>query len=150
MDINLGLTGINFRDLPHLGLSLSEAFDACANLGGAAAQLMEYRAVAVQGDDANPDVAMLRNFLGRGAPNLDTALEASLMAEIERLGPILPSIKLNTSGSSDQDEAVSGNAPETGVELVNPSGQSKAPTQRPSWDVFRSDRNTSVLVFPNH
>lgn len=153
LNLDLGLAGVNISHLARLGISLADAFDPCVNLQVSAQLLTEFRALAVQRGSRDPDGDMLFAFRVRASAQSGTAddYEQEVMAEAQRLRPILGSI------------ALAARAPEISVQLADSPSTSGNPalvqTQPialaeqeagPNWDVFHAGQKASVLVFTNH
>ncbi|WP_025091677.1 lytic transglycosylase domain-containing protein [Brucella intermedia] len=152
-DVDLGLAGINSRNLGRLGLSVSDAFNVCLNLKASASLLDGYYRVALEGGatGVQAEKAMLRSYFGDGDVTLGEIVgyDARILAERNRLKERLQNIEFSEAQASDPTQK------KRAAELVVRS-HTAAPREQsrrrsvPSvarWDVFNSGRRSSVLVF---
>jgi len=153
-DIQLGLGGINIDDLKKLKLSVSDAFDPCANLQATATMLEGYYRFAIRiGDDKSMAwKVMLQSFYGRGDPSIGAMVkyDSQVQHEIQRLKPTIAKLTVGVSqdGRDQKQTAVTPNIVANVV--AENSNRSEAPKPAaPSWDVFNSKRQSSILVFSN-
>lgn len=157
-DIQLGLSGISLEDLGKSKLSIADAFDPCLNLKTTAHLLDGYYRHAVEEnfDPIRAEKRMLRSWYGRGDASIGEMVryDEQVFQKIKQLRPSMA--KLVIENAVEQR----GGVHETSVGAVtSKSGQSaanNAPEEAASvpslssWDVFRSPRNLSVLVFQNN
>lgn len=69
-DVDLGLTQINVRNLPRLGLTLAQAFDPCRNLAASARILNEgYRRALPATGPGQPALRVALSFYNTGRPD---------------------------------------------------------------------------------
>lgn len=147
-DIQMGLGGIGMEELRKLSLSITDAFDPCLNLQAISTLLDGYYrlALAAGADGKQAAQVMLQSWYGRADPSVGEMVkyDEQIREEIERLGPILATLTIKEGGQGREAEAKTPEAaPPEGAE----SGD--APSA-PSWDVFKSRRQSSVLVFQNN
>ncbi|EJT01412.1 transglycosylase SLT domain-containing protein [Rhizobium sp. CCGE 510] len=149
-DIQIGLGGIGIEHLQKLKLSVADAFDPCRNLK-ATATLLDgyYRAALRAGDPAQAERVMLQSYYGRDDPSLGAMVkyDEQVRQEAKQLSPTLASLTIGERG----DQAGSGGQPQDEVvpALPEPPLQPSQTVEAPSWDVFSSGRQSSVLVFQN-
>lgn len=153
-DIQLGLGGIGLEELQRLNLSISDAFDPCLNLKATAALLDGYHRLAVKegADPAQSEKVMLQSYYGRDDPSVGAMVsyDDQVRREIKRLRPTMARLTIGNMGEGRETdipaegvqadviaEVVAENSAENEVSLSGP----------PAWDVFRSRRRSSVLVF---
>jgi len=149
-DIQIGLGGIAIEALQKLKLSVADAFDPCLNLK-ATATLLDgyYRAALRAGDPAQAERVMLQSYYGRDDPSIGAIVkyDRQVRQEATRLSPTLASLTIGERG----DHAGSGGQPQDEVipALPEPPLQPSQTVEAPSWEVFSSGRQSSVLVFQN-
>jgi len=150
-DIQLGRGGIDRKELRKLNLSISDVFDPCLNLQATATLLDGYYRLAISRgvDEMHAEQIMMQSWYGRGDPSIGEMVryDDRVREEIERLGKTLVPL---TIGERGQGRGVGeGSATDTSVAEVidNPSADQRPSV--PSWDVFRSRKRSSVLVFQN-
>lgn len=152
MNISIGLTGLNFEDLPRLGISVSDAFDPCINLKTSGRLLTEYHAAATQAGSPHPAVEMLRAFFGRG--DIESGKNAGYAEQVleaaSQLDSIVSTITVGSPSQDSPEAELSVPSPEEAPATNPDSRPNVSAAKGPSWDVFQSDRSSSVLVFPNH
>jgi len=148
LDIQIGLGGIGVEQLQRLNLSVSDAFDPCLNLKATATLLDGYYRLA-QRFGRNPEGAeevMLQSYYGRDDPSLGEMVryDEQVRDEAKRLSPKLKSLVLVEPNREDarKDQAKEQAAAKIGTKVT----QNEEPV---TWDVFRSRRLSSVLVFQN-
>ncbi|WP_313614901.1 transglycosylase SLT domain-containing protein [Agrobacterium sp.] len=151
-DIRIGLGGIGVAELRKLNLSVSDAFDPCANLKATATLLDGYYRLALRFGTsfARAETVMLQSFYGRYAPpGGDTVrYDEQVRDELMRLSPKLTSLAIGGSPRpmthGDTTDARSEN------QLTQAVPNQVAQTdESASWNVFRSRRHSSVFVFHN-
>jgi type IV secretion system protein VirB1 len=153
-DIQIGLGGIGLEELQRLNLSISDAFDACLNLRATATLLDGYHRLAVKegADPARAEQVMLQSYYGRDDPSVGAMVsyDDQVRREIKRLGPTLARL---TIGDAEQGRGTDVTAEPFQADVVaevvsENSGEKAAPTSvAPAWDVFKTRRRSSVLVF---
>ncbi|MEZ2127900.1 MULTISPECIES: type IV secretion system protein VirB1 [unclassified Sinorhizobium] len=146
-DIRIGLGGLGVEELRKLKLSVSDAFDPCLNLQ-ATGTLLDgyYRLASREGAGAvQAEKVMLRSYYGRNDPSVGSMLkyEEQVRRETKRLLAELGSLTIAGSHDQTNDDAQR----QDQAARVFPSQFSR--TAEPSWDVFSSERRSSVLVFQN-
>ena len=153
-DIQLGLGGISIDDLKKLKLSVSDAFDPCANLQATATLLEGYYQFAIRiGDDkAMAGKVMLQSFYGRGDPSIGAMVkyDSQVRRETQRLKPTIA--KLTIGGRQDgRDKKQATVTPNSVTDAVaeNSNEERASDEASPLWDVFSSRRRSSILVFSN-
>ncbi len=153
-DIQLGLGGISIDDLPKLKLSVSDAFDPCANLQATATLLEGYYRFAIRiGDDKSmAGKVMLQSFYGRGDPSIGAMVkyDSQVRREIQRLKPTIVKLTVGVSqyGRDQMQTAVTPNVV-ANVVAENSKEEDASDEAVPLWDVFSSRRRSSILVFQN-
>ncbi|WP_439632170.1 lytic transglycosylase domain-containing protein [Shinella sp.] len=155
-DIQLGLGGIGVEELERLNLSISDAFDLCLNLKATATLLDGYYRLAVKAgaDSARAEQVMLQSYYGRDDPSVGAMVnyDDQVRLEIKRLGPTMTRLKI-----SDTEEGRGPHDPAdpsvvdvvTEVVAENSEQETASIAAGPTWDVFKSRRRSSVLVFQN-
>ncbi|MGK6315614.1 type IV secretion system protein VirB1 [Neorhizobium sp. DT-125] len=158
--LDLGLAGVNSSQISRLGLTLSDAFDACSNLRGAATLLEGYYRIAVSGGatQSAASATMLRSYYGQGDASVGEMVgyDRRVGEEGRHLSTALATLTLATSPpaqlpqrefarSSAKAEADTASPPARPREAE--TGVAAARTATPHWDVFASGRSSSVLVF---
>ncbi|MFK4822153.1 type IV secretion system protein VirB1 [Ochrobactrum quorumnocens] len=153
-DIQLGLGGISIDDLTKLKLSVSDAFDPCANLQATATLLEGYYRFAIRiGDDKSvAGKIMLQSFYGRGDPSIGALVkyDSQVRREIQQLKPTIA--KLTIGGRQDgRDHKQTAVTPSIVANVVAENSKDKDASDEaaPLWDVFNSRRRSSILVFLN-
>jgi type IV secretion system protein VirB1 len=153
-DIQLGLGGVGLEELRRLNLSISDAFDPCLNLK-ATATLLDgyYRLTAKAGaNPARAEQIMLQSYYGRDDPSVGAMVsyDDQVRREIKRLGPMMAKLTITDTGE-ERGTGVPTEVPQADVvaEVVaENSGEKAAPiSDAPTWDVFKTRRRSSVLVF---
>lgn len=156
-DIQMGLGGIGLEELHRLNLSVSDAFDPCLNLQATATLLDGYYRLAVkEGVDAGrAEQIMLQSYYGRDDPSVGAMVsyDDQVRREIKRLGPTIARVTIGHTGEGREDdvpneipsadvvaEAVAENFPEITAVI----------SAAPAWDVFKTRRRSSVLVFQSN
>ncbi|MCV9910257.1 transglycosylase SLT domain-containing protein [Brucella sp. HL-2] len=153
-DIQLGLGGISIDDLKKLKLSVSDAFDPCANLQATATLLEGYYQFAIRiGDDKSmAGKVMLQSFYGRGDPSIGALVkyDSQVRREIQRLKPTIAKLTIGVSqdGRDQMQAAVTPNIV-ANVVAENSKEEDASDEAPPFWDVFSSWRRSSILVFSN-
>jgi type IV secretion system protein VirB1 len=153
-DIQLGLGGIGLEELRRLKLSISDAFDPCLNLQATATLLDGYYRLAVKvgADPARAEQVMLQSYYGRDDPSVGAMVnyDDQVRREIKRLGPTIGRLTIGDTGEGRRTE-VSADSPqgEFVAEVVAENSPEKTPSisAAPAWDVFKTRRRSSVLVF---
>ena len=146
LDIQIGLGGIGVEELRKLNLSVSDAFDPCLNLKATATLLDGYYRLALR-LGANPqraETVMLQSWYGRDDPSVGEMVryDEQVRNEVRRLSPKLASL---TIGGPAGPIATEEQAQNQLAQLV--PKQVTETEETASWDVFRSRRISSVLVF---
>ncbi|MCA1409031.1 lytic transglycosylase domain-containing protein [Ensifer sp. IC3342] len=150
-DVQLGLGGIGFSELKKLSLTISDVFDPCLNLKATATLLGGYYRMAIRAGatSGRAEHVMLQSYYGRKDPAVGAMAEydEQVQSEASRLSARLTTLTIGED------------VPEPGADGEPPSAQPIAdgdPVQPddqvvsvPSWDVFKSRRRSSVLVFQN-
>lgn len=124
--VDLGLMQVNSANLPGLGMTIADAFDACKNIGGAARVLTAaYRPPAI-GQDTQPALlqAISRYNTGHPARGFANGYVAKVQASAEQ---VVPAIRLAGPETIGQG---GGNTP----------APPQLPPSPPSWDVFAQAR----------
>lgn len=153
-DIQLGLGGISIDDLLKLKLSVSDAFDPCANLQATATLLEGYYWFAIRiGDDKSmAGKVMLQSFYGRGDPSIGALVkyDSQVRREIQQLKPTIAKLTVGVSqyGRDQMQAAVTPNIV-ANVVAENSKEEDASDEAVPLWDVFSSRRRSSILVFQN-
>lgn len=153
-DIQLGLGGISIDDLKKLKLTISDAFDPCANLQATATLLEGYYrfAIRIGDDEAMARQVMLQSFYGRGDTSIGAMVkyDSQVLREIHRLKPTIA--KLTVGDRQDgRDQKQTAVAPNIVADVVaeNSNGENASDEAAPLWDVFSNRRQSSILVFSN-
>ncbi|TKV70707.1 transglycosylase SLT domain-containing protein [Rhizobium sp. AU243] len=145
-DIQIGLGGIGVEELRKLNLSVSDAFDPCQNLKATATLLDGYYRLALRfgADPARAETVMLQSWYGRDDPSVGEMVryDEQVRNEVRRLSPKLASLTIGGPAGPIATEEQAQN------QLAQPVLKQVAQTEETaSWDVFRSRRLSSVLVF---
>ncbi|MDH7785690.1 type IV secretion system protein VirB1 [Ochrobactrum sp. 19YEA23] len=147
-DIRIGLGGVGVDQLQKLNLSVSDAFDPRLNLKATATFLDGYYRLA-QRFGRNPEGAetvMLQSYYGRNDPSPGEIVQydQQVRDEAKRLSSRLKSLVLVEPNREDarKDQVKEQAAAKIGTKVT----QNEEPV---TWDVFRSRRLSSVLVFQN-
>ncbi|KAB2694616.1 lytic transglycosylase domain-containing protein [Ochrobactrum sp. Kaboul] len=153
-DIQLGLGGISIDDLKKLKLTISDAFDPCANLHATATLLEGYYrfAIRIGDDEAMAGQVMLQSFYGRGDASIGAMVkyDSQVLREIQRLKPTIA--KLTVGDRQDgRDQKQTAVTPNFVVDVVaeNSNDEDASDAAAPLWDVFGNRRQSSILVFSN-
>lgn len=153
-DIQLGLGGISIDDLKKLKLTISDAFDPCANLQATATLLEGYYrfAIRIGDDEAMAGQVMLESFYGRGDASIGAMVQYDnqVLREIQRLKPTIA--KLTVGDRQDgRDQKQTAVTPNIVADVVaeNSNGENASDEAAPLWDVFSNRRQSSILVFSN-
>lgn len=143
LDIQLGLGGIGMEELRKLNLSITDAFDPCVNLQATATLLNGYYRLALEAgaDGKQAEQVMLQSWYGRADPSVGEMVryDEQIREEIERLGPTLATL---TIGVGSQGSELQAGTLKEAKNRDTPSA--------PLWDVFKSRRQSSVLIFQNN
>ena len=149
-NVDLGLGQINSRNLDRLGLSITDAFDPCKNLAGAARVLEEGyqpsrdhlgdgQAALGQAlsryNTGKPDRGFANGYVARVQASADVMVPA--IATSAAGGPLSPSLGGSAIGGGPSAAASAGRD-------VGPPADEPAP---PVFDVFAPDRDRSWDVF---
>ncbi|OBZ97615.1 VirB1 type IV secretion protein (plasmid) [Pararhizobium polonicum] len=156
-DIQMGLGGIGLEELHRLNLSISDAFDPCVNLQATATLLDGYYRLAVkEGADAGrAEQIMLQSYYGRDDPSIGAMVnyDDQVHREIKRLGPTMARVTIGDTGEGSEDD-VPNEIPSADAvaEVVAENSPEKiaAISAAPAWDVFKTRRRSSVLVFQSN
>jgi len=151
-DIQIGLGGIGVEELRKLNLSVSEAFDPCLNLKATATLLDGYYRLALRfgAGPARAETVMLQSWYGRDDPSIGEMVryDEQVRKEAKRLSPKLASLAIG--GSAEPITREDAPAEQAQSQLAQPVPKQVAQTEETaSWDVFRSRRHSSVLIFQN-
>lgn len=152
-DIQLDLGGIGLDELQRLNLSISDAFDPCLNLK-ATARLLDgyYRLAAKAGaNPARAEQIMLQSYYGRDDPSVGAMVsyDDQVHREIKRLGPTMARLTIGDRGEGRENDASTEAPVDVVAEVVAEDSVEKAApiSDTPTWDVFKTRRRSSVLVF---
>ncbi|MGG6898271.1 type IV secretion system protein VirB1 [Rhizobium sp. BR 315] len=156
-DIQIGLGGIGLEELRRLKLSISDAFDSCLNLQATATLLDGYYRLAVKlgADPTRAEQVMLQSYYGRDDPSVGAMVkyDDQVRREIERLGPTIARVTIGDRGEGRDDdlpnEIPSADAVAEVVAANSPE-KTAAISAAPAWDVFKTRRRSSVIVFQNN
>ncbi|WP_425964750.1 type IV secretion system protein VirB1 [Rhizobium nepotum] len=156
-DIQIGLGGIGLEELRRLNLSIPDAFDPCLNLKATATLLDGYYRLAVKvgADPARAERVMLQSYYGRDDPSVGAMVnyDDQVRREIRRLGPAMARLTVGDTGEGSRTN-VSANSSQADVvaEAVAENGLEKAHAISAAsvWDVFKTRRRSSVLVFQDN
>ncbi|EPR21193.1 VirB1 type IV secretion protein [Agrobacterium sp. TS43] len=153
-DIQVGLGGIGLEELQRLNLSISDAFDPCLNLRATATLLDGYYRLAVKegAEPARAERVMLQSYYGRDNPTVGAMVsyDDQVRREIKRLGSTLARLTIDDTGEGrETDVPTEVSQADVVAEVVaeNSSEKSAAISVAPAWDVFKTRRRSSVLVF---
>lgn len=149
-DIQLGLAGLGLDDLSRLNLTIAEAFDPCLNLKATATLLDSTyrRAVQAGADETEAGKIMLQSFYGGGDISAGSSAEydSQVQREIERLKSTSATLSVDSSQDGQREEWA---AATSNAVAENLGRKATSDATAPSWDVFKSRRQSSVLVFQN-
>lgn len=153
-DIQLGLGGVGLEELQRLSVSIADSFDPCLNLQATATLLDGYYRLAVNAgaDPARADQVMLQSYYGRDDPSVGAMVnyDDQVRREIERLGPTMAQLTIGDKGEGRRTDVFTG-SPQADVvaEVVAENSLERTPSisAAPVWDVFKTRRRSSVLVF---
>lgn len=149
-DIQLGLGGIGVEELKKLKLSIADAFDPCLNLQATGTLLDGYYRLAVKAgaDLARAEQVMLQSYYGRDDPSIGAMVnyDEQVRREIERLAPNMAKLTLGDTGEGRGNVDPPASA---AVVAENAEQETASIATAPAWDVFKSRRGSSVLVFQN-
>ncbi|HCL63645.1 MAG TPA: type IV secretion system protein VirB1 [Rhizobium sp.] len=156
-DIQLGLGGIGAEELRRLKLSIPDAFDPCLNLKATATLLDGYYRLAVKAgaDPARAEQIMLQSYYGRDDPSVGAMVnyDDQVRREIERLGPTMARMTIGGTGEGREDD-VANEIPSADAvaEVVaeNAPDETAVISAAPAWDVFKTRRRSSVIVFQSN
>ncbi|RKF41888.1 type IV secretion system protein VirB1 [Agrobacterium deltaense] len=153
-DIQIGLGGIGLEELQRLNLSISDAFDPCLNLRATATLLDGYYRLAVKAGahPARAEQVMLQSYYGRDDPSVGAMVsyDDQVRREIKRLGPTMARLTIGDTGEgrrTDVPAELSQADVVAEVVVENSTEKTVALSAPPAWDVFKSRRRSSVLVF---
>jgi type IV secretion system protein VirB1 len=156
-DIQLGLGGIGVEELQKLKLSISDAFDPCLNLRAAATLLDGYYRLAVKGgaDPARAEQVMLQSYYGRDDPSVGAMAnyDDQVRHEINRLGPTIARLTITDTGEGrGTGDTVTSAVVDVAAGFVAENSEQEITSiaPAPSWDVFNSRRQSSVMVYQNN
>ena len=150
-DIQLGLGGIGIEELQKLKLSITDAFDPCLNLQATATLLDQYYRLELKAgaDPKRAAQVMLQSWYGRDDPAVGAMVkyDEQVRREIERLAKTLATLTIDDGeGGGEPSEAA---AVDVAVKAESDHPPVDQTASAPSWDVFNSRRQSSVLVFQN-
>jgi len=153
-DIQMGLGGIGLEELQRLNLSISDAFDPCLNLKATATLLDGYYRLAAKAgaNSARAEQIMLQSYYGRDDPSVGAMVsyDDQVHREIKRLGPTMARLTISHTGEGrETDVPTEIRQADVVAEVVAENSAEKAASisDTPTWDVFKSRRRSSVLVF---
>jgi type IV secretion system protein VirB1 len=160
-DIDVGLGGLRAADLAQHGLTLTEAFEPCANIKATALILQGYYGKATlagfQGNDALS--YMFAAFYGAGDISQGRAAgyDVRVMAQYQAIKDKIPALHITATAkllpARENSATVPAQVPEQNLHAVSPEAEIPAPlatsTLRPlpSWDVYGASNRSSLLVF---
>lgn len=149
-DIQLGLAGLGLDDLSRLNLTIAEAFDPCLNLKATATLLDSTyrRAIQAGADETEAGKIMLQSFYGGGDISAGSSAEydSQVQREIERLKSTSATLSVGNSQDGQREEWADATS---NAVAENLGREATSDATAPSWDVFKSRRQSSVLVFQN-
>lgn len=149
-DIQLGLAGLGLDDLSRLNLTIAEAFDPCLNLKATATLLDSTyrRAIRTGADETEAGKIMLQSFYGGGDISAGSSAEydSQVQREIKRLKSTSATLSVGSSQAGQREEWA---AATSNAVTENLGRKATSDATAPSWDVFKSRRQSSVLVFQN-
>lgn len=156
-DIQMGLGGIGLDELQRLNFTISDAFDPCRNLQATASLLDGYYRLAVKegADPARAEQVMLQSFYGREDPSVGAMVsyDEQVRREIKRLSPTIARLTISDTGEGKGTD-IPTEVPQADLvaEVVAENSAANAiPTSvTPAWDVFKTRRRSSVLVFQDN
>ncbi|MCA1439365.1 lytic transglycosylase domain-containing protein [Ensifer sp. IC4062] len=141
-DVQLGLGGLGFSELHKLKLTISDAFDPCRNLKASAKLLDGYYRMAIRAGatPARAERVMLQSYYGRKDPSVGAMVtyDEQVQREASRLSARLTTLTIGQVVPEPESDG----APSREAVLSDDQVASV-----PSWDVFKSRRRSSVLVF---
>lgn len=135
--VDLGIGQINSANLDHLGMSISDAFDPCKNLAGAARILEEaYEPSRDQLGDGQAALGQALSRYNTGKP--DKGFANGYVDRVKASADIVvPAIATTSAAVAPTAPAYAG--PVSSPEAIDPAV--------PSWDVFASRRDRGWDVF---
>ncbi|MBE0559976.1 lytic transglycosylase domain-containing protein [Brucella sp. JSBI001] len=149
-DIQLGLAGLGLDNLSRLNLTIAEAFDPCLNLKATATLLDSTyrRAIQAGADETEAGKIMLQSFYGGGDISAGSSAEydSQVQREIERLKSTSATLSVGNSQDGQREEWADATS---NAVAENLGREATSDATAPSWDVFKSRRQSSVLVFQN-
>lgn len=155
-DIHIGLGGIGLEELRRLDPSIPDTFDPCLN-PKATATLLDgcYRLAVKAGADPARAEQVLQSCYGRDDPSVGSMINygGQVGREIERLGPTMARSTIGDTGKRSQTNVWANSSQEDVVAEVvaeNTMGKAPAISAVSAWDVFRTRRRSSVLVFQDN
>ena len=155
-DIQLGLGGIGVEELQKLKLSVADAFDPCLNLQATGTLLDGYYRLAVKAgaDLARAEQVMLQSYYGRDDPSVGAMVnhDDQVRREIKRLSPTMAKLTIGDTGEGRGNiDPLTSSGVDVVAEVVveNAEQETASIAAAPTWDVFKSRRRSSVLVFQN-
>lgn len=155
--LQLGLGGIGVAELQKLKLSVSDAFDPCVNLQATAVLLDGYYRLAIKAgaDSARAEQVMLRSYYGRDDPSVGAMVnyDGHVRQETKRLLPIMAKLTIGDMGEGRKVSSIyESSAVGAVAEMVAGNGEPETASAAapPRWDVFKSRRWSSALVFQNN
>ena len=123
--VDLGLMQVNSGNLPGLGMTISNAFDACHSLTAGARVLVASYTAPAPGADNQPALIQALSRYNTGTP--DRGVANGYVQRVQSSAEIVvPALRLRTDAAS-QAPTVSSVAPVTSQPL---------PPLPPSWDVY--------------
>lgn len=139
--VDLGLMQVNSANLPGLGLSITDAFDACHNLAAGARVLAAAYVPPAGGEDTQPALhqALSRYNTGDPVKGVANGYVAKVQASAEL---VVPAIRLR--GDAPVQAPASGSSAPIDVQSLPPPPA--------SWDVYgqaKAGRSQGVVVFGN-
>jgi type IV secretion system protein VirB1 len=150
-DIRLGLGGIGSDELAKLKLSIADGFDPCVNLQATGTLLDGYYRLAVRSgaELTRAERVMLQSYYGRNDPSIEAmaSYDRQVAKEAQRLSGTLSTLTIGEGGDTPVDP--SGQTDTEPVPTSNTEVTDSKPARASSWDVFSSERGSSVLIFQN-
>ena len=152
-NVQLGLGGIGSSELRKLKLSIADALDPCLNLQATATLLDGYYRLALRAgaDTSQAEKVMLQSYYGRNDPSVEAMAEYGKQVEQEgkRLSGALATLTIEQGADERPDPSEITNSDK----LASKSEAEQTVSETagaPSWDVFGTDRTSSVLIFQNN
>ncbi|WP_332304936.1 lytic transglycosylase domain-containing protein [Rhizobium sp. GR12] len=149
-DIQMGLGGIGTEELRRFKLSISDAFDPCLNLKATATLLDGYYRLALKewADSGRDEQGVLRSYYGRDDPSVGAMVnyDDQVRREMNRLRPILARLTIGDAGEGRRSDVSQADVVAEVVAENSPE-KTASVSVAPGWDVFKTRRGSSLLVF---